>query len=312
MESVGKKIALITHVADVDGAFPILLAKFVFSNVDAYSCEFDAVDETFEKVIESDYDFIYITDLNMSEELAEKVNHDECLKNKVLVFDHHESKRALNKYPFISVIVTENNRMECGSSLFYKYLKENYDNELLNKKSLLQILELIRQGDTYDFRDGLKEDAFRLGNLYEIFGREKFIERYYEYILNNSQFTFSNFEKALLEIEEARNKRYIEEKLKNVRKAKINGIPVGIVFAEQNRSLLGNTMARVIPDIDIALVINVDRSVSYRAVKEDVDVNVLAVPCGGGGHKHASGSPLPIDLQKEICESIFDDIIWED
>ena len=65
-------------------------------------------------------------------------------------------------------------------------------------------------------------------------------------------------------------------------------------------------------DIDIAVVINVDRGVSYRASKEEVDTNILAVPNGGGGHKHASGSPLPKDLQEKIVEYIFKDVKWEE
>ena len=64
-------------------------------------------------------------------------------------------------------------------------------------------------------------------------------------------------------------------------------------------------------DIDIAIVIDVDRSVSYRADKEEVDISVLAVPRGGGGHKHAGGSPLPTNLQEKICEIIFQDIKWD-
>jgi len=100
--------------------------------------------------------------------------------------------------------------------------------------------------------------------------------------------------------------------MKHVKKAKINGIPVGIVFAESNRSRLGHEMSSTMNDIDIAIVINVDKSVSYRADKEEVDVSVLAVPAGGGGHKHASGSPLPKDLQEKITEYIFKDVIWEE
>ena len=134
---------------------------------------------------------------------------------------------------------------------------------------------------------------------------------FYNFILENEEFYFSDIEKTLIELNDLKVNKYIEEKLKHVRKAKIDGVSVGIVFAEQNRSLLGHEMAKRF-DIDIAVVINVDRSVSYRAEKEEIDVSVLAVPNGGGGHKHAGGSPLPIDLQEKICEFIFKDIEWEE
>lgn len=126
----------------------------------------------------------------------------------------------------------------------------------------------------------------------------------------NDEFAFSEMEQTLISLEEEKTNQYIEEKLKRVKIAKIQGIKVGIVFAEQKRSLLGHAMAEKL-DIDIAIVVNVDRSVSYRADKENVDICLLAKPYGGGGHKHAGGSPLPMDLQEKICEYIFKDIEWK-
>lgn len=306
------KRCLITHVADPDGAFPIILSKLIFDNMDFYSCEKSEVDGILNKVLRENYDNIYIVDLNMSFEMAKMINEKDELKNKVSVFDHHQSEEYLNKYPFIHVVVEQNGKKECGTTLYYEYLKKITNQEILNKKSLVTMVELVRQNDTFDFTDDLKNVALNFRNLYDIYGREKYIEHFLEFILENETFEFTGVEKELIKLEEDRSKRYIEEKLKHVKKAKINGIPVGIVFAEQNRSMLGHTIAGTMPDIDIALVINVDRAVSYRADKEEVDTNILAVPCGGGGHKHASGSPLPKDLQEKIVEYIYKDVIWEE
>jgi len=306
------KGCLITHIADPDGAGPIILSKLVFDNMDYYSCEIAEVDETLKKAISLDYDFIYITDLNISEEMAEYINNDENLKNKIKIFDHHQSKEYLNKYSFINVVVEKDGKKECGTTIYYEFLKELTNNEILNKNSLLIMIEYIRQSDTWDFTEELKDDALMFRNLYDIYGRENYIEHFYNFVLENEIFEFTGVEKELIRIEDERALRYIEEKLKHVKKAKINGIPVGIVFAEQNRSMLGHYMAERFTDIDIAIIINVDRSVSYRANKEEVDTNILAVACGGGGHKHASGSPLPKDLQEKITEYIFKDVKWEE
>ena len=306
------KRCLITHVADPDGAFPIILSKLIFDNMDFYSCEKSEVDGILNKVLGENYDNIYIVDLNMSFEMAKMINEKDELKNKVLVFDHHQSEEYLNKYPFIHVVVEQNGKKECGTTLYYEYLKKITNQEIINKKSLVTMVELVRQNYTFDFTDDLKNVALNFRNLYDIYGREKYIEHFFKFILENETFEFTGVEKELIKLEEDRSKRYIEEKLKHVKKAKINGIPVGIVFAEQNRSMLGHTIAGTMPDIDIALVINVDRAVSYRADKEEVDTNILAVPCGGGGHKHASGSPLPKDLQEKIVEYIYKDVIWEE
>lgn len=306
------KKCLITHIGDPDGAFPIILSKLVFDGMDFYSCEKSEVDDILKQVIQKDYDAIYIVDLNMSLEMAKLIDENEEIRNKILVFDHHKSEEYLNKYPFIHVVVENNGRKECGTTLYYEYLKSLTNEEILNKKSLTTMIELVRQNDTYDFTDDLKDMALNFKNLYGIYGREKYIDHFLEFVIKNDSFEFTGLEKELIKLEEDRSKRYIEEKLKHVKKAKINGIPVGIVFAEQNRSMLGHAMANKLTDIDIAIVINVDRSVSYRADKEEVDTNILAVPSGGGGHQHASGSPLPKDLQEKIVEYIFHDVEWED
>lgn len=309
------KICLITHKADPDGAFPIILAKLVFDNIDDFSCEAREVDETLTKVLENgiEYDTIYITDLNITEQMAIKINNDENLKNKIKVFDHHASNEFLNKYSFEKVIVEENGRKECGTTIFYNHLKELTNNPILDKNSIKTIVELIRENDTFDFLEENKELSLNFRGLYDIYGRERYINHFLEYVKENDEFIFSGIEKELIEIEEERVKRYIEEKLEHVKKAIIDDVKVGIVFAEQNRSRLGHEIAsRMKDEIDIAVIINADKSVSYRAEKEEVDVSVLAVPNGGGGHKHASGSPLPNNLQEKIVELIFNNVEWID
>lgn len=307
------KVCLITHVADLDGAFPIVLLQQVYNEYDVHSCEIDEVDDVLESVLlkKDDYDYIYIVDLNISEAMADRIMNEELLKEKVLVFDHHESNMLMNKYPFISVVVDYDGRKECGTTLFYKYLNDLFSSSILEKPVVREMIELVRELDTYDFIENKKEDAFKLGALYKIYGREKFILKFVNYIHTEEHFYFTEIEQVLLEVENDRINRYIEDKLKEVKKANINGIPVGIVFAEENRSALGHRMAEQMLDIDIAIIINVARSVSYRAFKENVDVNDLAVIYGGGGHKHAGGSSLPKDLLEKISSYIFNEIEWK-
>lgn len=306
------KSCLITHIADPDGAFPIVLSNLVLENMEFISCEVDEIDEITNEVLthHEDYDKIYVVDMCFHEEIAELINNDEVLRNKVLVFDHHASREPLNKYQFINVISEKDDRKECGTTLFLKYLQEFTNNEILTKKSLLGIVELIRELDTYDFKEENKEAAFKLGDLYSIYGRDNYIDNFTNFIKANETFYFTDFENKVLELEKGRKERYIEEKLETVKKATISNIPVGIVFAERYRSDLGHAMATTIPDIDIAVIININRSVSYRASKDEVDVNIIAIPYGGGGHKHAGGSAIPAYLQEKICEYIFKDIKW--
>lgn len=307
------KICLITHGADADGAFPIILAKLVFSDLDIFSCEVGEVDLILKEAIKNQekYSFIYVVDLAMSKALADEIESNQILLEKIKVFDHHQSQLFLNAYSFVEVIVEQQDgKKECGTTLFYNFLKEVSKKDILVKPCVREMVELVREMDTYDFIEDKKEKSFRFGNLYSIYGRERYIEHFYSYILENENFDFSDIEKLLIELHEEKVKNYIEEKMKHILFAKIMSVSVGIVFAEQNRSYLGHAMVEKL-DIEIAVVINVDRSVSYRAYKEEVDVSVLTIPNGGGGHKHAGGSPLPDNLQEKICEIIFKEIEWK-
>ncbi len=307
------KSCLITHIGDPDGAFPIIFCNLVLENTEFFSCEVDEVDDITNEVLShhEDYKKIYVVDLCFSEEIAIKINNDDILKNKVLVFDHHASREPLNKYPFIKVLSENNGRKECGTTVFLEYLQEFTNNKILYKNSLTEMVELVRELDTYDFIEDKKEDAFKLGDLYNIYGRDNYIENYTNFVKNNDYFFFTEFEDKILKIEKDRKERYIDEKLELVKKATIDGIPVGIVFAERYRSDLGHAIVTKMPDVDIAIIINIDRSVSYRASKNEVDVNVLAIPNGGGGHKHAGGSAIPEGLEEKIVEYIFKDIKWD-
>ncbi len=304
---------IISHVADLDGAFPIILGSLVLKDLETYSVELDEVEAVLKKIIEKKdcYEKIYITDLNISEEMAKVIENDETLKEKVLVFDHHISNLFMNKFSFIQVIDTLNGQKECGTTLFYQYLKDHFGSPLLEKPCVKLLTELVRENDTFDFKDAFKEDAFKLGSLYSIYGREDFIAQFIKRIQENETFSFSEVEAILLKIEQERTDRYIKEKLSTMKKCVIHGIKVGLCFAESHRSLLGHEMCRD-ESIDLAVIINVNRSVSYRANKEAVDVNDLAFIYGGGGHKHAGGSPLPQDFLKKISEAIFGTMEWED
>ena len=308
-----KKICLITHIADPDGALPILLAQLVFEDVTHFSCEVKEVDNILRQVLESDiaYDTIYIVDLNVTDAMAEEIQQSEELKKKIQVFDHHASKNHLNKYSFIHVVDVKNGRKECGTTLFYEHLKE-WNHPILEKESLKKLIELVRENDTFDFVEEYEEEAEDFRHLYDIYGRDKYIEHFLNFIKEKEQFVLTETEKTLIEMEKERINRYIEEKLTHVKKAMIHGVKVGISFAERHRSLLGHEIAeRFKEEVDVAIVINVDRSVSYRASKEEIDASALAVSYGGGGHKHACGSPLPFDLQENIVKYIFHEVSFE-
>ena len=59
-------------------------------------------------------------------------------------------------------------------------------------------------------------------------------------------------------------------------------------------------------DADLLAIIKVkDKNVSYRSLKENVDVNKFAQKYGGGGIFKAAGSQFNIDALKKMAKIIF-------
>ncbi len=307
------KVLLISHIADPDGVTNAVLGKIVFKDIDIKLTELNDVDKLLKEGIESNqYDKIYITDLNMTEEMAKYIDKDEELKKKVHVFDHHISQISLNKYSFIDVIVEKDNRKECGTSLFYNYLLSIRDNEILRKNSTKKIVNLVRSIDTFDFQGISKDEAFTIQKIFSIFGRDKYIDYLINYVKNNDEFILDDSLKLIIDVENDRVKRYLEQKEQEMFRVKLDGYNAGLVYAEDYRTELGDYLnTKYKESLDFIIIINVSRSISLRG-QGKVDLSILSTKHGGGGHKNAAGIKLPKDFLKNITNIIFKDIEFYD
>ena len=304
---IDKNLLLISHIADEDGLTPVILAKLVYKNVTPILLNPGEVDKAYLENVDN-YDLVHITDLNISEDLAKQINENEKLKGKTLIFDHHQSAINLNKYDFIEVVTEENNQKQSASSLYYKYLLTISENPLLHKESTKGLIEQVRIIDTYDFKTEEDKKTLNLDYLFSILGRENYITYFEDYIKNNDKFEYTKEENFLIKLQKDKIDNYITNKAKEMMLANLEGHKVGIVYAESNRSLLGNYLVEN-NDIDFAVVINIARSVSYRG-KDKVDLSVFSAKHHGGGHKNASGSPLPKNILKDVTKLIFDDVTF--
>ena len=210
----------------------------------------------------------------------------------------------MNKYPFIKVIDIDGIK-QSGTTLYYKFLLEKYNNDLLNKDVTKKLVEHVRTMDTYDFSITSKEEANNIVVLFKIYGRELFIDKFYNVIINSNEL-YSREDLNLIELENLRIKRYIEEK--EIIEITLDNKKVGVVFAERNISELGNYLVNKYDYLDYVILINVDKSISYRG-KDKVDLSIIAKKYHGGGHFNASGSPIPIDLKEKIIKEIFKDVV---
>lgn len=311
------KTLLISHIADNDGVSPIILLKLVINEFDYKLLEIYEVEDYVNELIGSgkykEYDQIYITDLKLTMESCEKIDNIEELKNKLLVFDHHQSNLFVNDFDFATVIVkNEEGRMECGTSLFYKYLKNKYPNSILNNVAVSNYVELVRENDTWDYLIENEAKAKKLGMLFSLYNRERYIKSMLTNFKNNVDELFSSEENYLLSIEQERINDYIESKKDKVYFGEINNYKVGIVFAENYRSVLGNYLAKYYEEeVDFIIIINLEHGISYRTIKE-VNVGEFAQIYGGGGHQKAAGSYFPEGFHKQLIELLYEGIIVKD
>ena len=293
------KRLIISHIADPDGVTPIILSKLVFEEFDYILSENKDVNDNVKNNLDK-YDFIYVVDLNISEELADFI--EENYKEKIMIIDHHLSCNNMNKYSFIEVNAEGK---ESGTSLYYKYLLNNYNNNLLNRESTKMLVEHVRTMDIYDFSKTSKEEAEKLEMIFKIYGKDRFIDKFYNVIINDLEL-YSKEDLNLVELEKERIKRYIEEK--DFMEISLDNKRVGVVFAERYISELGNYLINKYDYLDYIVLINMDKKISYRG-NGKVDLSVIAKKFGGGGHVNAAGNCLPSGLKEKVIKEIFPDAI---
>ena len=72
------KILLFTHKVDIDGMGSVVLSNLAFKEVDVIFCETFEVDKLFNEKLKTgklyNYDYIFITDICLSENLIKEVS----------------------------------------------------------------------------------------------------------------------------------------------------------------------------------------------------------------------------------------------
>ncbi len=307
------KVLIISHVADLDGVMPVVLTGLAFSSYDYQLLDIAEVDSFFLERVNTDffssYDQIFLTDLGVSEEVA-KVIDSSSWKDKFHILDHHKGNLFLNDYSFAEVVVSKGDILESGTSLYYQYLLKHHATKLLIQDSVSYMVSLTRLLDTWEWKKWDKKEALYLGTLLVFYGNKKFIENYLSFLKQNENFYFTDAEKVMIEADERKKQEYIEEKKQSMIVKKIASYQVGIVFAEQYVSELGNVLAETFQDqVDLVMIIRMGRSLSFRSVKEKVDVSLFAQHFHGNGHLHAAGAPLPEDLEDTIITHLIEGMI---
>ena len=301
---------LITHT-DPDGITPVILLNLLDEEFEYKTLEASALSKFILDNIETDYfekfETVYITDLGMNKEAAERLINSKY-KDRFKLFDHHETNYHLNNYEFATVIEDIDGFKECGTSLFFSYLTRTNNNPILTKESVVMFVELVRENDTWQFTE-LEEDAHNLSALFSFYGKDAYIDVYTDYLKKHDKFNFNRTELLVLKSLNRQKQEYLEEKKDKVIIREIDGYKVGIVFAERHRSNLGNYLAKVYEDeVDFICIINLAKHISLRSIKIDKPVNRFAENYGGGGHPLAAAMPNPEGLKEKVIDLIFGEL----
>ena len=300
-------IKLFTHT-DLDGVSCEILGRIAFGeDIDVVRCGYGNIDDKVEEFINSDeeYDKLFITDISVKKELADALNN---VSDKVILLDHHKTALWLNEYPYALVQVEDDSIGKmCGAYLFYEYLKKNHE-EFNDTPALKLFIDYVRMYDTWEWKE--KYDNIipkRLNDLMYIDGPNEFIDKMV-YRLGNNLFIFDDTDLMKLQIEQTYINSYITQKNETlmVNDDLFPGYTVGITFADKYISELGNKLCELHPELDFVVLINMSTlTVSYRTVKDDLDLSDIAKGFGGGGHPKASGSRFDVSIVNDMLNNIF-------
>ena len=300
-------IKLFTHT-DLDGVSCEILGKIAFGeDIDVVRCNYGDIDAKVEEFINGaeEYDKLFITDISVNKEIADKLL---SVSDKVILLDHHKTALWLNEYPFALVQVEDESVGKmCGAYLFYEYLKKNHK-EFDDTPALKLFIDYVRMYDTWEWKE--KYDNIipkRLNDLMYIDGPNEFIDKMV-YRLGNNLFILDDTDLMKLQIEQTYINSYIAQKNETlmINDSLFPEYTVGITFADKYISELGNKLCELHPELDFVVLINMSTlTVSYRTVKDDLDLSDIAKVFGGGGHPKASGSRFDVSIVNDMLNNIF-------
>lgn len=293
------KDLLISHISDIDGVSPVILLKLTKVEFDYILKEPHEMDEFVEELLKEDlnsYQNIYITDLALSENFYKKIK-ESGYAYKFKIFDHHKTHLFAKDYENVVIDIEE-----CGTTLFYNYLSKKYK----FKKIVEDYIKHVKNLDLWLWVEKSDFMAKELGNVFDLYGRNTYIEEMYQKLKRGKKFKWNKFENKVLKIEKDTVDRYLKKKDKELYKIEYDGYLIGAVFSERYRSELGNYLSSIHPELDLVVMINMSGGLSLRTEK-DIDISILAQKLNGGGHKKACGAPIEEEVKESILKNIFKD-----
>lgn len=321
------RVKLFTH-NDLDGRGCEVVGRLAFRNIDVTIVKNpqDAskkVKEFFEQDNHLWYDKIFITDISVSKEVADFIS-SKISDNLGLVtlLDHHGTAEYLNEYIWASVSVHGMRGKNSGTNMFFEFLATNgFFRGIVFKDALTVFVEKVRRYDCWEWKEvyGDQESA-SLNQLFWLIGGDSFVDRYVTRFEKSDLFSifdgrwremFDESDKIILNVDNAKKDAYFLKKNKEMFRMRYGKHYVGVVFAEQYISELGNYLSEINEGLKfIALIDMGGKKVSLRTIHNDIDLGKdVAKLFGGGGHAKASGFQFGGWSTVRLVDEIFNNSI---
>lgn len=298
---------LLSH-NDLDGVGCGILAKLAFGKqVKVRYNSISGLDREVEWFLEHDNKdtFLFITDLSVSKENEKRLHEFFQAGGKVKLLDHHKTALSFNDYEWGHVVIEDDEgKLTSATSLFYEYLVTL---QLIEPSAAIsEFVELIRQYDTWEWEKNENHQAHQLNALFFLVSIEEFEEKMISRLKTSDHFSFDEFEKKILNMEENKIERYIRRKKRELVQTKADSFFAGVVYAESYHSELGNELGKEYPHLDYIAILNIGgKRVGFRTIHDHVDVSEVAGRFGGGGHAKASGCSLTNEAYKQFVTETF-------
>jgi len=308
------KILIFSHKSDIDGMGGVILSKLAFNDVDFVLSETFNLQNLVNIYYNENklycYDYIFITDMWLEEPMLSIIANDKLLKGKFFIFDHHESALQENKrnYPFLTLQISNERGATCGTSLFYEFLIKNKFLDFKNN-SIKEFVELTREYDTWEWITKYhNEFPHNLTLLFDVIGAENYINLMVKKLRKNIfRFTLNNTEKMLINNRLDKTKEKIKAYAKEIKYLNILNYKAGIIFIEyEYRNDVSEYLRQNNFDVDFVMFISMDYgTISYRSIKANVNVRIIAERFGGKGHENSASSPISTVIKEQIINLLI-------
>lgn len=303
------QVRLFTH-NDLDGVGCAILAKLVYQDdVVIQLCNYDDIDSNIRWTLKNNagvFREYHITDISISDETASMLDNS-CID--CVLLDHHPTADRLNAYDWCKVRQYGNNQdiKTSGTEMYYNWLIEH--KLLIKTEALDRFVTIVRDYDTWRW-ESLGKIGFvckEINNLYHLYGSDKFINDCINKINTNTFPAITDTDRLILDMNQKHIDDYIATKNGQLKTHNICNRVCGVVFADKYFSELGNKLCKLHSEVDFVAIVDLgNKTISYRTIKDDIDLGKeIASKFGGGGHPKAAGSPINGYIWAKVINEIF-------